>query len=70
MPVTAVVYGARSAEEVGRYLPSNYRVVYAVSRDGRLEVVISGRDDAGWTMDDYVIPRLASGLMRVEVDAS
>jgi hypothetical protein len=27
------------------------------------EIDITGTDQAGWTLDDYVIPRLASGLI-------
>ena len=42
---------------VARYLPDNY---VAVEDDGR--TLIIGRDVMGWTLDDYVIPRLASGL--------
>ena len=45
------------------YLPSNY----TARRAGTFEpyrdtVVIRGEDDHGWTLDGYVIPRLASGL--------
>jgi hypothetical protein len=29
-------------------------------------VVVSGADMAGWTLDGYVIPRLASGLIWAE----
>lgn len=50
---------------VRRYLPSNYtatphlRVVgYTVEE----EILIVGEDVAGWTLDGYVIPRLASGM--------
>ena len=33
--------------------------------------VIAGEDNAGWTLDDYVIPRLASGLyVGKEIDLS
>ncbi|MCP4902332.1 MAG: hypothetical protein GY906_35645 [bacterium] len=48
---------------IAAYLPRNYRarVAYAATRTGRA-VVIIGRDNAGWTLNDYVIPRLASGL--------
>ena len=63
----AVISGARRVEEVAAYLPGNYNVLD--SRDevaGRLLVLISGSDEAGWTMDDYVKPRLASGLMGCE----
>lgn len=46
---------------VARYLPSNYKVL------GRtLDVsgtIIIGVDSHGWTLDDYVIPRLASALI-------
>lgn len=40
------------------YLPNNYRVIYGTEE----RVIISGEDSCGWTLDDYVIPRLASGL--------
>lgn len=46
-------------DEVARYLPGNYAVL-AVTAD---QVFISGTDNAGWTMDGYVIPRLASGMI-------
>ena len=44
---------------VQRYLPSNYSAM--ILRPG--EIDITGTDIAGWTMDGYVIPRLASGLI-------
>jgi len=46
---------------IRRYLPSNYEA----DCDGG-DIWISGVDNAGWTLDDYVIPRLASGLYRAE----
>ena len=49
----AIVIGD-DADTVAQYLPDNYRVAKAV--------VIVGDDSAGWTMEDYVLPRLASGL--------
>jgi hypothetical protein len=50
------------AATVERYLPDNYRVIgHVVTGDGH-RLVIAGDDFAGWTLDDYVIPRLASGL--------
>lgn len=49
-------------EVVARYLPANYRVTGV---DGEW-TYIAGHDDAGWTLDDYVIPRLASGLYFAE----
>jgi hypothetical protein len=43
---------------VKRFLPSNYDAV--IINDG---ILIAGNDSAGWTLDGYVIPRLASGLI-------
>lgn len=66
----AIVGGTR--EQIEAYLPSNYTIAGVVPGTypkGELEpvdfgstVVIEGRDNAGWTMDSYVIPRLASGM--------
>jgi len=50
------------AKTVKSYLPSNYQVVGC---HGGV-VTVEGHDRAGWTLDGYVIPRLASGLMRAE----
>ena len=47
-------------EQVADYLPSNYSVMVLRPDD---EVIISGYDEAGWTLDGYVVPRLASGLL-------
>lgn len=47
-------------EVVERYLPSNYKVVGHTAE----MTTIEGVDNAGWTLDAYVIPRLASGMMR------
>jgi hypothetical protein len=41
---------------IQRYLPSNY-VAFTFGND----VIIEGEDYAGWTLEDYVIPRLRSG---------
>lgn len=58
---------AADAAAVSAYLPENYRVLGSV--DG--QAVIGGRDAVGWTLDAYVIPRLASGLyFATEVDLS
>lgn len=56
---TAHVSGARDADQVAAYLPSNYKVI---GGDEKV-IVIQGEDYAGWTLDGYVIPRLGSGLM-------
>lgn len=58
-------------ERVAAYLPSNYKIIGTantydpISRTCKV-LVIEGRDSMGWTLDRYVIPRLASGLMAVE----
>lgn len=60
----AVVRGARSPREVEAYLPDNYGLMESFEDEaGQLVAVIGGTDAAGWTLDDYVIPRLASGSM-------
>jgi hypothetical protein len=41
---------------IRKYLPSNYRA-FTWGND----VIVHGEDVAGWTLNDYVIPRLASG---------
>jgi hypothetical protein len=56
---TAVIRGG-DATRVARYLPGNYEVI---REDDDGDVVISGTDNAGWTLDGYVLPRLSSGLM-------
>ena len=50
-----------------KLVPSNY---VTIMHTGSLFVI--GRDSAGWTLDDYVLPRLASGGVygQVECDQS
>ncbi len=63
----ARVYGG-GTDRIERYLPGNYRVTgLGVDEYGHGFATIRGTDDHGWTMDAYVIPRLGSGAMRVEV---
>jgi len=67
----AVIRGARTVKEALAYLPGNYDLMesFPEERPGRapgLVVIIGGYDNAGWTLEDYVIPRLASGLMGCE----
>jgi hypothetical protein len=58
---------AGRSEQIVAYLPDNYQVLGSV--DG--QTVIGGRDAAGWTLDAYVLPRLASGLyFATEIDLS
>lgn len=61
MTRTAIVRNA-PAETVAAYLPGNYTVI----RTSGSDTLISGEDVAGWTLDGYVIPRLASGLYFAE----
>ena len=42
---------------IADYLPARYTVV-AVTEDS---TIIEGEDFHGWTLDGYVLPRLASG---------
>ena len=59
----ALVTGGLGADlnTVRAYLPSNY---HAYEHDGAVRIV--GRDNHGWTLDGYVIPRLGSGLIAVK----
>ena len=72
--------GVDSIEQLQAYLPNNYQAsVEVISRSGALDdngwhmsarIIIRGHDVAGWTLDGYVLPRLASGLIWAsEVDA-
>jgi hypothetical protein len=73
----AIVKSARSRDELERYLPDTYKILGATdTRDpdipgGSLTFVIGGEDFYGWTLDGYVIPRLASGtIFATEIDLS
>lgn len=81
----AIIAGARDRREAEAYLPDNYQVIhefkggYLRNLDGsvrRVEgdnvaFVIAGEDRAGWTLDSYIIPRYASGLIGCdEIDLS
>lgn len=63
-------YPSDTTRTVEAYLPSNYRLIpstLTTTPDGKWRVGIQGQDVAGWTMEDYVVPRLASGMFQVEV---
>lgn len=68
---TAIVFGAGiTPERVEALLPQRYAVIDAdrTGRDGD-SVIIQGTDRLGWTLEDYVVPRLASaGYFATEVD--
>lgn len=82
----AIVKNADSRRQLEAFLPDNYKVIHEFeSADGyRYEgdkpvaklrthtcFVIEGEDKAGWTFDDYVRPRLGSGLIWAdEIDLS
>jgi hypothetical protein len=46
-------------DRLHQYLPNNYYVVGLIQGGA----VIAGEDRFGWTFEDYIEPRLASGLM-------
>ena len=48
-----------SEKIVAAYMPANYKVTVVTPE----RIWIAGNDNAGWTMQDYVIPRLASGII-------
>lgn len=53
-----------ASDSIAAYLPSNYRIVKVVdgSEYRTVHTIIAGEDNCGWTLDDYVLPRLASGM--------
>jgi hypothetical protein len=53
--------GAEDIETVRAYLPSNFSAEVGPEHDRRIRIV--GEDDHGWTLKDYVIPRLASAMI-------
>lgn len=73
----AIVTNADSRRQAEAYLPGNYRIIHEDvfgPEDGRTLrpiFVIEGTDSHGWTLDGYVIPRYASGLIQCkEIDLS
>jgi hypothetical protein len=52
-----------SVETVKAYLPNNFTVAHV---DDNGAILIIGNDDHGWTLDGYVIPRLASALITAQ----
>ena len=55
----AIVVNSVNLETVRAYMPHNYGATQA--DDGT--IMIKGADSSGWTLDGYVIPRLASGMI-------
>lgn len=68
------------SSQIDAYMPGNYSVIwrgefmsYVTDRIAKTQkvTVIAGEDNAGWTLDDYVLPRLASGMYHgKEIDLS
>ena len=52
------------SKDVAQYLPNNFRVL-GRSLDNSKTIIV-GVDDHGWTLEDYVIPRLGSALIHCE----
>lgn len=65
-----VTVRGRTSREIAAYLPDNYTIVDTSPNPTGVDVVIEGEDVAGWTLDGYVIPRLASGLFFAREHAS
>ena len=64
MTVRVAIADTGKSKEVAQYLPNNYQVIgRTLDNTG---TIIIGVDDHGWTLDGYVIPRLATGLIHVE----
>lgn len=55
---------ASRGETLKSYMPGNFEVLGRTPIQGTNTVqwLIGGRDSHGWTLDGYVLPRLASGM--------
>jgi hypothetical protein len=60
--VRHAIVQSTETDVIARMLPANFALVFL----GDDCVHILGIDRAGWTLDDYVIPRLASALIFCE----
>ena len=58
--IRLAIVSTGKAKTVAEYLPNNYKVLGRTLDNAG--TVIVGIDDHGWTLDDYVIPRLGSAL--------
>ena len=62
-------YPTDTPQGMRNYLPENYEIIghtLTHTPDGRWRIGIQGEDVAGWTLDDYVLPRLDSGGYAIE----
>ncbi len=68
-----IVRGIGTPKQIEAYLPLGWRITAYVqdsdSRFSHVSATVRGVESGGWTLDDYVIPRLASGLYATEVVA-
>jgi hypothetical protein len=55
---------AGQTDQIAAYMPGNYAVLgrTPIKASNTVSVLIGGRDQHGWTLDGYVLPRLASGM--------
>ncbi len=60
----AIAHSGKALTDVAQYLPRNYEVLGRTLDNTR--TIIVGVDDHGWTLEGYVIPRLASGMIHCE----
>ena len=60
----AIARNAQDQRHLQALLPDNYSVL-GVLKDNEI-FVIGGEDKAGWNLEDYVIPRAASGMVYIE----
>jgi hypothetical protein len=68
MRYALVTVDVGKVEQIKAYMPDNYEVVGRTPTGGSntVKVLIAGHDRAGWTLHEYVIPRLASGMYWAE----
>ena len=57
--ITRTASGWPAPRAVAAYMPRRYRVCGVTEES----ITIMGFDYDGWTMDDYVLPRLGSGMI-------
>jgi hypothetical protein len=58
----------RFVHRLEAYLPEAYKVAHVSDNEfGQQIIVVTGHDRAGWTAEEYVLPRLQSGLIWAEI---
>jgi len=62
--VRIAIAATGKSKTVARYLPNNFQVLgRTLDNTG---TIIVGVDDHGWTLDQYVIPRLGTAMIHCE----